>query len=86
MGSFTITVTASSGGLTHTTQLILTVGLVGDTNNDCSVNIIDLAAVGAAFGSTPADSNWDPNADLNDDITINIIDLTIIGSRFGRTC
>lgn len=86
VGSFIITVTATGGGQTHTTALMLTVGLVGDINTDCSVNIVDLAAVGAAFGSTPATSNWNPNADLNDDFAVNIIDLTIIGSRFGRTC
>lgn len=86
LGSFTITVTATGGGQTRTTGLMLTVGLVGDINTDCSVNIIDLATVGAAFGSTPATSNWNPNADLNNDLTVNIIDLAIIGSRFGRIC
>lgn len=86
MGTFTITIVATGGGRTRTTALALTVGLVGDTDNDCSVNIIDLATVGAAFGSTPATSNWNPNADLNDDSTVNIVDLSITGSSFGRTC
>ena len=56
-----------------------------DINTDTFVNIIDLAIVGAAFGSTPASANWKPNADLNLDSTINIIDLALVAISFGRT-
>ena len=56
-----------------------------DINGDTLVNIIDLAAVGAAFGSTPASANWNPNADLNLDNTINIIDLATVAANFGQT-
>lgn len=48
------------------------------------MNIVDIATVGAAFGSTPASVNWNPNADLNLDNTINIIDLAI-EVNFGTT-
>lgn len=61
----------------------------GDVNNDCTVNIIDLALVGASFGSTggpPASSNWNQFADLNNDNTINIIDLANVGGSFGQVC
>jgi len=56
-----------------------------DINTDTFVNIIDLAIVGAAFGSTPTSANWNPNADLNLDSTINIIDLALVAISFGRT-
>ena len=56
-----------------------------DLNLDGSVNIIDLAHVGAAFGAFPSSPNWNPNADLNFDSVINIIDLAIVAANFGRT-
>lgn len=56
-----------------------------DINTDTFVNIIDLATVGAAFGSTPASPAWNPNADINLDNTVNIIDLAIVAVNFGRT-
>ena len=56
-----------------------------DINGDRSVNIIDLAQVGAAFGAIPSSPNWNPNADMNFDSVINIIDLAIVAANFGRT-
>jgi len=56
-----------------------------DISGDGSINIIDLARVGAAFGSTPASTAWDPDADLNFDNVINIIDLAVVAANFGRT-
>jgi len=60
--------------------------LDGDVNSDCKVNIIDLAAVGMAFGSSPGDANWNPDADLNNDSSVNILDLATVGSNFGNEC
>ena len=67
----------------------ITVRFPGDVNNDCMVNIVDLALAGASFGSSggpPPSSNWNPNADLNYDNTVNIIDLANVGGSFGRAC
>lgn len=61
-------------------------GLPGDVNNDCSVNILDLASVGKAYGSQPGDPNWNGNADLNGDGVINIFDLAIVGVSYGGEC
>ena len=61
----------------------------GDVNNDCTVNVLDFALVGASFGATggpPASSNWNQFADINNDNTINIIDLANVGGSFGQTC
>lgn len=60
--------------------------LRGEVNGDGKVNIIDLALVGAAFGSDPLSGNWNPDADLNKDNRVNIIDLVIVGANFGRVC
>jgi len=55
-----------------------------DINGDGTINIVDLAQVGAAFGAFPSSPNWNPNADLNFDSVINIIDLAIVAANFGR--
>lgn len=55
-----------------------------DLNNDGTINIIDLARIGAAFGSTPTSAGWNPDVDLNFDNVVNIIDLAIVAANFGR--
>ena len=55
--------------------------LVGDTNRDGIVNGFDLAVVGAAYGSVPGDSNWNPDADVSPkhgDGKVDIEDLTAV--------
>ncbi len=59
---------------------------VGDINEDCKVGIIDLAAVGMAYGSVPGDDNWNVNADLNNDGIVNIFDLALVGMNYGDEC
>ncbi len=59
--------------------------IVADITKDGTVNIFDLVKVGIAFGSSPGDPNWDPEADLKNDGVINIFDLVIVGTNFGRS-
>lgn len=58
------------------------VKLMGDVNYDCTVDVLDLVTVGAAFMATPTSANWNPNADVNKDGIVNILDLVIVGSSF----
>ena len=86
----TPTIAANYGGdaghLTSSGTTTVTVFLEGDVNGDCKVDIVDLANVGAAFGSTPASPNWNQAADLNHDGKVDIVDLVIVASNFGFTC
>ncbi len=59
--------------------------IVADITKDGTVNIFDLVKVGIAFGSSPGDPNWDPEADLKNDGVINIFDLVIVGKNFNRS-
>lgn len=43
--------------------------------NDCVVNFPDLGVLRNAFFATPADLNWNPDADFNNDDKINAQDL-----------
>jgi len=58
---------------------------LSDLNEDGIVNILDLAIVGAAFGSFPGYPTWNPLADVNQDDTVNIFDLAIVAADFGKT-
>jgi len=60
--------------------------LEGDVNDDCKVDIFDLAAVGLAYGSASNDNNWNENADLNNDGKIDIFDLAMVGKNYGGKC
>jgi parallel beta-helix repeat protein len=62
--------------------------LVGDINNDFSVNNLDLILLNEAYGSTggpPPSPKWNPNADLNKDNKIDMLDLYLLGRNYGKT-
>lgn len=61
-------------------------GLQGDVNKDGVVNLLDLARVGAAFGSSLGDLNYDADADLNKDGAVNLLDLVLIGANLQKSC
>jgi hypothetical protein len=57
----------------------------GDTNDDESVNILDLSLIGSHFGLACAEPGWDERADVNADCLVNILDLTLAGANYGAT-
>ncbi len=58
------------------------IGLKGDANNDCSINILDVTLVSANYAGT----KYNPIADLNGDGVIDIQDLTTVAQNFGQHC
>lgn len=73
-------------GLWNTATANITVRLMGDLNDDCVVNIIDLNIVARAYGTRPGDEKWDPVADLNGDDVINMIDMNKVARQYGEAC
>ncbi|MBI4295233.1 MAG: hypothetical protein HY669_03600 [Chloroflexi bacterium] len=53
----------------------------GDVNGDGMVDMLDLAAVAAAFNTSPPSN---PAADVNNDGMVNIFDLALVSVNFGR--
>ena len=52
--------------------------LVGDVNGDGKVDINDLIAWDAAYGSKAGDPNWNPQADINGDGIVDQLDGMLI--------
>jgi len=61
------------------------VTIAGDLNGDQTVNILDAIRLAAAFGSTPGNPYWNPNADINGDGVVNILDAIILAAHFGES-
>jgi hypothetical protein len=57
--------------------------VIGDVNGDEVIDIFDAVAIGAAWDTTPSDSQWNSRADLNGDNIVDIFDLTIVGRNYG---
>jgi len=57
----------------------------GDIDGDHKIDIVDVAVVALAYGTSPGDENWNPEADIITDQTINIQDVAYVAARFGST-
>jgi hypothetical protein len=58
--------------------------ILGDVNQDGKVDVIDIAMVSKAYGSTPSSPRWNPAADLNEDLRVDVTDLAIVSAHFGQ--
>ena len=56
----------------------------GDIDGDGIVSIYDAIILSGAFGSTPGNRNWNPNADINGDGIVDIYDAIIFSNHFGQ--
>jgi len=56
--------------------------LVEDVNRDGFVDMRDVRIVCSAFGSTPQDPRWNPDADIKKDGKIDMRDVRIVCSAF----
>ncbi|MBN1640434.1 MAG: hypothetical protein JXA09_04290 [Anaerolineae bacterium] len=67
-------------GVAGSTVTLPTVTLLGgDVNGDGEIDILDLVAVGAQFGST---SPSPPEADINADGVVDIVDIVLVAKNF----
>ena len=57
--------------------------LVGDINQDKTVDVLDLLALAATWGKSTGGVGFDPQSDLNGDGTIDVVDLLILADNWG---
>jgi len=60
--------------------------LVGDVNDDCTVNVVDLYLAASHYGYKYGSLRYSPIYDLDSDRDIDIVDLQIIASHAGDSC
>ena len=90
-----ITSTTSTTSSTSTTTIFTTTSTTttipgecpGNINNDGIVDIYDAIILANAFGSSPGDPSWNPDADITgDDHIIDIYDAILLATDFGSEC
>ena len=57
--------------------------IVGDINNDGSVDVVDLLYLVDTFGMVFGDATYNPAADFNGDFSIDVVDLLTFVENFG---
>jgi len=60
------------------------VTIPGDINGDFKVVLPNLVLLAQAYGSKPADSNWNPNADIDGNGQVGLSDLVILAQDYGQ--
>jgi hypothetical protein len=55
-----------------------------DINTDGKVNMADIGQTAKAFGSVPAETNWNLEADVNTDGKVDMKDIGTIAKNFGK--
>jgi hypothetical protein len=59
-------------------QLILNIGLAGDTNSDGGIDVADILKLAGTFGKRVGDVGYDATCDLNGDGGVDVSDLLIL--------
>lgn len=89
-GNYTIKAYAwHVSGETHTIDNTLIDGIVAvtipsDVDGDFDVDLYDIVAICAAYGSNPPGPPYTPNKDINDDGIINIYDVVLACTHYGQ--
>jgi hypothetical protein len=60
------------------------VTIPGDINGDFRADLKDLVLLGKAYGSKPADANWNSNADIDGDGYVRLTDFVMLATHYGE--
>ncbi len=58
----------------------------GDVDGDLDIDLNDLAALLAAFGTCDGDADFNPGADFDGDSCVGLTDLATLLAAFGTVC
>ncbi len=62
------------------------VGIFGDFNCDCIVDVVDIMQVASRWHCRCADECYDPWHDVDNDCDIDIVDIMLVAVHWGDTC
>jgi uncharacterized repeat protein (TIGR03803 family) len=84
-GIYTLTATpdATDANVATDTSSSFTVALLGDTNQDGTVNVVDLATLAENFGKTSG-ATWS-DGDFDHNGTVNVADLADLAGNYGSS-
>jgi PKD domain len=85
LGSYTLTITATSASLKQSVRIPLRVNTLGDIDGNGIVNIVDVSVLLYQYNTTPSSPNWNPLADLNHNGVVDIRDVAIIFTNYDKT-
>lgn len=71
---------------THLFTPAASAALIGDVNNDCKVDVMDVYLASMRYGSRWGMLSYSPVYDLDGNRRIDIVDLQIIASHSRETC
>jgi hypothetical protein len=84
IGNYTVYVSAYSEGQIATSNKTFKVILIGDINEDKTVDIFDAILMSTAFGSKNGDPNWNPKSDLDASGEVDIFDAIMLSTHYGE--
>lgn len=59
--------------------------IAGDMDGDYDIDFDDIVQIAMAYGSTPGDSNWNPNADIDGDNDVDFDDVVTAAMNYGKS-
>lgn len=62
----------------------VTVTIPGDISGNLKVDLSDLVLLAQAYGSKPADPNWNTNADIDGNNAVGLSDLVTLAQHYGQ--
>jgi hypothetical protein len=86
IGNYTIYVSSYYQGHYASDIATFEAVLLGDVNHDGKVDMKDIGVTVKAFGSTPGDPRWNPDADVTGDNLVDMKDVGKVVGDFGKTC
>jgi hypothetical protein len=71
---------------TLSSPMLVKVRIIGDTNGDGKVDLLDLTAVANAYRSFAGDPRWNEACDIDNNGVVGLSDVVTVGIHYGQHC
>jgi hypothetical protein len=85
-GNYTVYVSADSQGYTgkNTASFKREYQIIGDTNFDHKIDVLDVVTVTSKYGLKSGDLGWNPEVDVKPSGKIDISDVVVVTQKYGQ--